>query len=135
VRKLLLVCVGGALGSGARHLVGVASAAALGAALPAGTFLVNVVGSFLIAAVMRLSLVGRVPESLRLFLATGITGGFTTYSSFSVETLRLLAAGAPVAAAAYVGATVVTCLGAGLAGDAAARRWVRGAAETNAGGG
>jgi fluoride exporter len=119
VRKLILVCAGGAIGSGARYLVGLVAAAALGPALPAGTFAVNVAGSFLIAVVMRLALRGRLSDAARLFLATGIMGGFTTYSSFAVETLRLFSAGSPGRAAAYLTATVVSCLAAGALGSAA----------------
>jgi fluoride exporter len=122
VQKLLLVVVGGALGSGARYLVGLGALAAFGPALPAGTFLVNTVGSFLIAVVMRLFLGGRlVSERARIFLATGVMGGFTTYSSFSVETLRFLAAERTSAAFLYVGATVFLCLLAGILGEALAR--------------
>ena len=125
MRKLLLVCAGGAIGSGLRHLVGLGAAALLGPGLPAGTFLVNVLGSFLIAVVMRLALGGRLPDAARLFLATGVMGGFTTFSAFSVETLRFLAAGTPGAAAAYLAATVLACLSAGLAGEALVRRSLR----------
>jgi CrcB protein len=121
VRNLLLVCGGGAIGSGARYLLGLGAAAAVGPALPAGTFLVNATGSFLIAVVMRLSLGGRLSAGWRLFLATGVMGGYTTYSSFAVETVRLAAAGAVGGAAAYVGATVITCLAAGALGGAAGR--------------
>jgi CrcB protein len=113
----LWVCCGGALGSGARYLVGAWASAAFGPGFPFGTLIVNVVGSFLIGLVMRLSLTtGLVPGQLRLFLTTGILGGFTTYSSFNHETLRLLDDGDWGSVAINLGGTVLGCLLAGLAG-------------------
>src|SRR5690606_37096973 len=83
VGKLVLVCVGGALGSGARYLVAMWATGMFGPELPAGTLLVNVIGSFLIAVVIGLSLGGAgVAPNLRLFLTSGVMGGFTTYSAF-----------------------------------------------------
>jgi fluoride exporter len=134
VKKLLLVCLGGALGSAARYLAGLWAAGALGAGFPAGTLLVNVTGSLLIALVMRLSLRSRaVPPDLRLFLTTGVMGGYTTYSSFCYETLLYLETGAPLSAAAYLLGTLVGCLAAGLLGDALARLVTAGAARPAAG--
>ena len=120
--KLLLVCAGGAIGSGARYLVAEWAHAVLPAGLPWGTAIVNVTGSFFIAAVLdtaaRTNLVS--PE-MRLFLTTGIAGGFTTYSSFNNETLQLIAsANYPVAVANVLG-TLILCLGAGLLGILASR--------------
>ncbi len=113
----LWVCVGGALGSGARYLVSTWAAAAFGAAFPFGTLIVNVAGSFLIAFIMRLALATElVPPLVRLFLTTGILGGFTTYSTFNYETLRLLDEGSFSTAAANLALTVGGCLVAGLAG-------------------
>ena len=106
----LLVAVGGAVGSMARHGVGLVTAAWLGSALPWGTLLVHVVGSFLIAIVAVLSTESaRLSESMRLLLATGVMGGFTTYSGFSLETLSLFEAGETRRAGLYLGGTPLWC--------------------------
>jgi CrcB protein len=124
--KLVLVCIGGALGSGARYVVATWAAEALGTGFPRGTLLVNLAGSFLIAVVADLSLrTAAIPPNLRLFLATGIMGGFTTYSSFNYETLHLLEEGAFASTLLYVAATVLGCLLSGVLGLAAARLLAR----------
>ena len=88
--RFLLVCLGGALGSGARYLVSTWAARSLGPDFPRGTLIVNVVGSFLLAAIMTASLsTDAVSPELRVFLGAGIMGGFTTYSSFNYETLSI----------------------------------------------
>ena len=120
--KFLLVCAGGALGSGARYLVGTWTGAAWGTAFPWGTLTVNLVGSFLIGVVMYLGLqVGAIGPDLRIFLAVGVLGGFTTYSSFNHETLALAQRGQWGLATAYVAATVLGAWVAGLAGLLLAR--------------
>lgn len=106
---LLLVCLGGAIGSGARYLVALAT--------PRGTLIVNVIGSFCIALAMALMR----PSDLRLMIVAGVLGGFTTYSAFNEETLAMMRDGAIGAAAAYVLATAAGCLVAGYAGFAIAR--------------
>jgi len=122
VGKLLVVCIGGALGSGARYLVATWAAAAFGPDFPRGTAIVNLVGSFLIALIMGLSLgSGAISPNVRLFLTTGIMGGFTTYSSFNYETLRFVEEGALGYAAGYVALTVIGCFVAGVLGLASAR--------------
>jgi CrcB protein len=119
--RLLLVCAGGALGSGVRYLVGGWVAAATGASFPFGTLLINATGSFLISIVMYLGLnVGVLGPDLRLFLAVGILGGFTTYSSFNYETLALLERRAWTLGVLYFAATLVGCLAAGGLGLATA---------------
>jgi CrcB protein len=115
VLRLLLVCAGGALGSGARYLVSTWAARNLGAEFPRGTLLVNVAGSFMLALIVALPGARLSPE-LRLFLGAGILGGFTTYSSFNAETLALLEQGSTALALANVALTVLGCLVAGLAG-------------------
>ncbi len=122
--RLLLVCVGGAIGSGARYLVSTWAALHLGADFPRGTLAVNVTGSFLLAFIVGLR-PGIVSPDLRLFLGAGIMGGYTTYSSFNTETLALLEGGSVALAAANLALTVVGCLVAGLVGFAAAR-WLTG---------
>ncbi len=115
--KLLLVCAGGAIGSGARYLVGSWAVAAWGTGFPWGTLGVNLAGSFLISVIMYLGLeVGTVGPDLRVFLAVGVMGGFTTYSSFNHETLALAQRGQWGLATAYVGATLLGAWLAGLAG-------------------
>jgi CrcB protein len=111
--KLLWVMVGGGLGSGARYLVAVASIRWLGPALPWGTFAVNALGSLLLGVILAQPIAS---ENLRVFLAAGMMGGFTTYSSFNHETLRMMEAGNYLTAATYAGMTFVFCLFAGAAG-------------------
>jgi len=122
VARFLLICLGGALGTGARFLLSGAMARAYGPGFPLGTLLVNLVGSFLIAVVIELSLRGGwISPDLRLFLTTGVMGGFTTYSSFNYESLRLVQDGRAGAAALNVGLTLVGCALAGVLGLVAAR--------------
>jgi fluoride exporter len=122
VARFLIVCVGGALGSGARFLLSTGMARAFGPEFPVGTLLVNVTGSFLIAVILELSLrTGAVSPDLRLFLTTGVMGGYTTYSSFNYETLRLAQDGSAGLAALNLGLTVGGCAAAGLLGVGAAR--------------
>jgi fluoride exporter len=114
--RFVMVCLGGALGTGARYLVATA-AARLGSTFPIGTAIVNLAGSFLVSFVMVLALEkGSLAEGTRLFVTTGVLGGFTTYSSFNHETLRLAESGAVPLAAFYAGVTLLGCLGAGLLG-------------------
>jgi CrcB protein len=117
VGRFLLVCLGGALGSGARYLVATWALAAFGPDFPRGTLAVNVLGSFLLAVVMTLAVTTEsVSPELRLLLGAGVMGGFTTYSSFNWETIALAQQGSWALAAANVALTLVACLAAGLAG-------------------
>lgn len=121
--QFLWICLGGALGTGARYLVGLGAAKVLGAGFPYGTLTVNLLGSFLISVVMYLSLDAAVlSASLRLFLTTGFMGGFTTYSSFNYETLKLFQGGAFALGAANLFGTVIGCAIAGLLGVFVAAR-------------
>ena len=120
--RVLLVALGGALGSVARYLVGAAAVQLMGPGFPWGTLVVNLTGSFLIAAVMHVALTGTsISLEMRIFLATGIIGGFTTYSTFNYETLALLNSRAYGLAALNLGATMLGCLGAGVLGLATGR--------------
>jgi CrcB protein len=123
MRELLLVCLGGAFGSGARYLVSELLGRRLPPGYPWGTFAVNVAGSFLLCGLVSLALAGRLTPEWRLFLATGVMGGFTTYSSFNYEVLGYFERGAPALAIGYAGATLVACGVAGLGGFAAGR-WI-----------
>jgi fluoride exporter len=111
VANVLLVATGGAIGAAARYLAGLWIAARLGASFPWGTFFVNVTGSFLIGIVLVLVEGDTLPAGARLFFAVGILGGYTTFSSFSYETLQLLAGGGNV-----VGPVLLNTLGQLLAG-------------------
>ncbi len=102
--QVLLVALGGAIGSVARYGVGVAAARWLGLAFPWGTMIVNVLGGVAIGALA--ARVGPEQESLRLLLGVGLLGGFTTFSTFSLEALRLMEQG-PAPAAAYIAASLV----------------------------
>ncbi len=88
--KLLLVAAGGALGAVVRYLLGLWVASRVGPDFPWGTFLINVTGSFLIGIILGLVSEGYLSAEARLFLAVGILGGYTTFSTFSYETLELL---------------------------------------------
>jgi CrcB protein len=114
--RFLLICAGGAIGSGARYLFSTAMARAFGN-FPFGTLGVNVLGSFLASVVMVLALEkSALAPELRFFLVTGVLGGFTTYSSFNYETLHLAQSGAAGLAVVNVAVTLVACLLAGVAG-------------------
>ena len=111
---MLLVALGGALGTLARYGVGLA-AVPFSQTLPWGTIGINIAGSMLIGFFGTLTLAqGRYPvaEPIRLFVMVGFCGGFTTFSSFSLQTLDLLRSGATGRAAVNVGLSVVLCLGA-----------------------
>ena len=114
----LLVFVGAGLGGVLRHGVNLAAARILGIGLPWGTLAVNVVGSFLmglIAGWLALRAGETWSQLVRLFLATGILGGFTTFSAFSLDAALLWERGQGGMAAAYVAGSVVLSLAA-LAG-------------------
>jgi CrcB protein len=122
VAHFLLVCLGGAIGSGLRFLSATGAVMLFGADFPRGTIFVNLLGSFLLALVMGVSTVSNaISPELRLFLGAGVMGGFTTYSSFNYETLALAEQGSWGAAAFNVALTLSGCLLAGIAGLAAGR--------------
>ena len=118
----LMVALGGALGALARYSLGGWLQQLIGGEFPYGTLAVNVVGSFLIAVVLQLSLERFLlsPEA-RLLLATGFCGSLTTFSTFSYETLRLMQEQQWTAAGANVALNVVLCLAAVYAGLVAGR--------------
>ncbi len=120
--RLVLVCLAGAFGTGARYLIADAFARSLGPGFPWATLTVNVTGSFLIGVVQQTALAsGAIPETVRLTLTVGVLGGFTTYSSFSWETIALAERGAWGLAAVNVLVTTALCLGGCVLGIEAAR--------------
>jgi CrcB protein len=111
----LWVAVGGALGSVARFWLANTIAVLTGAEFPWGTLLINVLGSFVISFFGALTgSVARfaVPYEARVFVTVGLCGGFTTFSSFSLQTVDLVRTGQVGRAGLYVAASVVLCLGA-----------------------
>jgi CrcB protein len=116
---ILQVAIGGALGAVARYLTGVAALRMAGPDFPWGTFTVNVLGSFLMGA-LAVSLMEQGSRFSPLLL-TGLLGGFTTFSAFSLEAMSLWERGEPAVAALYVGASVIVSLMAVVAGLAMAR--------------
>jgi fluoride exporter len=116
---LLIVAGGGAIGAGSRHLVNQMALKVLGPSFPWGTFVVNVVGSFamgiLIGALVKWgpSMGG---QNMRLFLATGLLGGFTTFSAFSLDVALLWERGQTMTAFIYVASSVLLAILAVFAG-------------------
>jgi len=120
--RFLWICLGGAVGTGARYLLSGWLLRIAGPGFPYGTLAVNVIGSFLLGLLMQVSLSTElIPPTLRLALTTGVMGGFTTYSTFNYETLRFVQEGSWLLAAANLGITVVSCLAAGVLGVFAGR--------------
>jgi len=111
LRQLLAVAAGGAIGASLRWLLASAIQRATGSAFPWGTFAVNALGSFalgfLFVYLLERSTVG---ELLRLLLTVGLLGAFTTFSTYSLESIRLLEQGALGLAAANVFGQVAVCL-------------------------
>jgi CrcB protein len=115
MNNLLIVALGGAIGSGGRHLVNIAAARVFGINFPWGTAIVNVTGSVimgLVAGYFAFRASAGLPEHLRLFLTTGVLGGYTTFSAFSLDAGLLMERGAYGPAIAYiVGSVVISILG------------------------
>ncbi len=109
---LFWVGLGGCIGSCARYLLSNLISASTSSSFPWATFTINVVGSFVIGIVYALSARSVLSFELRLFLATGICGGFTTFSTFSAETLILVRDGALFPAFLYVAGSVLAGLAA-----------------------
>lgn len=123
--KTLWIGIGGGLGSIARYHLDGWLQQRHGAAFPYGTLAVNLIGSFLLVLLMHVGLrTELISPTVRVAVATGALGGFTTYSTFNYETLRYFQNGAWGAGATNVVATVLGCLVAGLLGWATGRSLV-----------
>ncbi|HUM07480.1 MAG TPA: fluoride efflux transporter CrcB [Acidocella sp.] len=113
IAAYIWVAVGGAIGSVARYALGNAMVLALGASFPWGTLLINVLGSFIISCFgMLAGAHGRfpLPFEARVFVTVGLCGGFTTFSSFSLQTVELARNGQGGRALFYVIASVILCV-------------------------
>ena len=122
---VVVIMIGGALGTLARYLLSVL-ALPISGSLPWGTILINIAGSFIIGFFGTLTLAsGRFPlaEPVRLFVMVGFCGGFTTFSSFSLPTLDLLRSGETLRATINIVASVALCVTAVAVGHAVASRF------------
>lgn len=126
MRQLLLIGASGTIGSIARYLAGIAVIRFAGVAFPYNTLLVNVVGSLvmglLMAWLLESDLAPPLAADVRLFVAVGVLGGFTTFSSFSANVAVLWERGAPLASAAYVLTSVTLSIAAVFVGLHLGRR-------------
>ena len=117
---VLQVALGGALGASGRYLTGVAAMRLLGPGFPFGTLIVNVVGSFLMGVLVTL-LAHRGGQAVAPFLVTGVLGGFTTFSAFSLDAVALFEKGQVGLSLLYVTLSVVVSILALAAGLLVAR--------------
>lgn len=121
MERFLWICLAGAFGTGARYLIALWAAQRLGSAFPYGTLILNLSGCFAIAALMHAALILGWPPTVRAAATIGFIGGFTTYSSFNYETMRLFEEGAPATAFVNLSVTVIGGFMAGWLGLIAAR--------------
>jgi fluoride exporter len=113
----LIVFFGGGLGAALRHGINIISARAFGTDFPYGTLIINVLGSLAMGLIVEyFALKTGLPQRMRLFLTTGILGGFTTFSTFSLEAALLYERGAIMGSAIYVIASVVLAIAGLFAG-------------------
>ncbi len=118
----IIVFLGGGLGAALRHGVNLAAARLVGTAFPYGTLFINIAGSLAMGLIAEyLALKAGAPQRWRLFMMTGILGGFTTFSAFSLEAALLYERGQLAAAATYVVTSVGLAVGALFAGLAIVR--------------
>jgi len=122
VQTLLQVALGGALGASGRYRTNVATRRLIGPGCPWATVVVTILGSFLMGALV-VTLAHKDATRLAPFLMTGVLGGFTTFSAFSLDALTLWERGQTGLAATYVIGSVVLAL-AGIVGGMAAARAV-----------
>lgn len=110
MEHILSIGIGGAIGAVLRYCMGNILTKALGSSFPYGTFCINIIGCFFMGLLMTIIVdKGLLSPTWRLFLCVGLLGGFTTFSSFSYETLTLLQEGNLLFALLYAGGSV--CLG------------------------
>lgn len=122
MKSYLLVFVGGGIGASLRHTVNMLSARGLGTAFPWGTFIINISGSLVMGLIAGyLAFKGGASQPWRLFLMTGILGGYTTFSAFSLDAALLYERGEIASALFYVLGSVVLSIAGLFAGLALVR--------------
>jgi len=120
----LLVSIGAGLGGALRHSANVASARFFGPDLPLSTLLVNVLGSLTVGCIAGYFAVrGHATQAAQLFLTTGILGGFTTFSAFSLEAALLWERGQVISCLLFVFASVTMSIAGVFAGLSLMRTW------------
>ena len=113
MNSYLIVFFGAGVGGAFRHGVNGVAAVVFGINFPSGTLIVNILGSFLMGALIHyFGVLGEASQYWRLFLTTGVLGGFTTFSAFSLDTVLLYQRGEPVQAALYVLISVLASISA-----------------------
>jgi CrcB protein len=124
VSAYMIVAFGSAIGGALRHGVNVGSARLFGSGWPYGTFLVNIIGSFVIGLLAAyFAFKGDAPQAWRLFLTTGVLGGFTTFSAFSLDVALLYERGQLGTAVLYAGSSVLVSVAALFTGLAIVRHF------------
>lgn len=113
----LSIAAGGAIGAVLRHLSNIGAAALFGSAFPYGTLFVNIAGSFVMGILVGLfAHLWQAPQDIKLFLTTGLLGGFTTFSAFSLDAITLFERGEIFVAGLYIIASVLFAILAVFAG-------------------
>ena len=119
--NILLIGLGGGIGAILRYLLSLISFSNKGG-FPVATFLTNILGAFLIGVIVGFAIHGKKPdERLVLFLKTGVCGGFTTFSTFALESSNLLSSGKLLMGILYMCLSVTFCVLAVMAGEAISR--------------
>ncbi len=119
---ILYVALGGALGASGRHAVGLWASRSFGEAFPYGTLIVNVLGSLAMGLLIGWLVTKQGGDNLKLFLATGFLGGFTTFSAFSLDAINLLERKSYAPFMIYVAGSVVIAIAALWIGLVLARK-------------
>ncbi len=121
----LAIGIGGGLGALSRHYLNTAVAHWLGTGFPYGIMLVNILGSVVMGLLIGLfAHVGEIPQAWKIFLTTGILGGFTTFSTFSLDSVLLIERGSYAAAALYIGGSVFISLAGLMLAMWSVRQWL-----------
>jgi CrcB protein len=124
VMNYLLVFIGGGLGASLRHAINVGCARACGLNFPYGTFVINITGSLVMGIIAGyLALKGEASQPWRLFIMTGILGGYTTFSAFSLDAVTLYQRGEMGLALFYVLGSVLLSIAGLFAGLALVRHF------------
>nr|WP_044201361.1 fluoride efflux transporter CrcB [Oscillochloris trichoides] len=109
--NITAIAIGAALGANLRYVISVWASQRLGASFPYGTLMINLLGCFLIGVILSLANNRlQLSEPMRLFLVTGLLGGFTTFSSFGYETYSLINSGNWLAAIMYASTSMIVGL-------------------------